>query len=426
MMKTSVIIIVTLLFSANAYSVTIHDLFAALKKQPVTKINQLDTKKAKLMHDKIVSNFYPKIYGISSYEHYNSPTNLRPTTPTESSVIMKQKGPLPFSYDIKKIGVQITMPIFVPSLFSLSKKTSLMYKSAKEKERLNLLKNEAAIICANANLRYLESLKKALNAKRQSLQTMLEHINIGVKNGRIPEIQAVKIMENINQINLQKQKIKENIVNIRSLIENLTSVKLKHSINMQIKKDILKNQMFALKPVKLFAQAQRYSLEAKRAEVLPKVVLQSNIFRNFGKGYNNDEHVHRNYAGVSLYLKMPLFDKTVITDIQQAEVDYSKSKTNVEKVRLELENEAQSLSSNLAIVNSSIRIAEKSVKNQEELLRYAKVAFKTKRMIEEEYLRYEDAMLSAKANLYNLEAKKWEIFAKLAVIYGNNLERMVK
>ena len=426
MMKTAIIFVITVMFSVNVYAVTIKDLFVALKKQPITKIDEFNAESATVAHNRVVSNFYPKIYGVSSYEHYNTPTNLRPVTPSESSKIMEQNGPLPFSYNIERLGVQMSMPIFIPSLFSLSRKTSIMHKSAKEKAKLNLLKNEAAIICVNANLRYLESLSAALDAKKQSLATMLNHINLGVKNGRVPEIQAIKIMENINKIDLQKQKIKTNIIGAKSMIEDLTSIKLKHSINMHKTKELKETQIYALKPIELFSEAQKYSLEAKKWERSPKIILKSNIFRNFGKGYNNNEHVLRNYGSIGVYLNVPIFDKSISTDTQKAEVDYKKSRLALQKTKRDLEDESYSLNQELKIADSSIDIAEKSVKNQEELLKYAEVSFREERMIEEEYLRYEDALLESKANLFSLEAKRWEIFTKLAVIYGNNLEEMVR
>ena len=78
------------------------------------------------------------------------------------------------------------------------------------------------------------------------------------------------------------------------------------------------------------------------------------------------------------------------------------------------------------MLNQSINLARKSIVNQQQLLKIAKVAFLDHRMSEEEYLRYEDALAKAKASLYGFEAKKWQDIAQLAVIYGNDLKRIVK
>jgi outer membrane protein TolC len=73
-----------------------------------------------------------------------------------------------------------------------------------------------------------------------------------------------------------------------------------------------------------------------------------------------------------------------------------------------------------------LKLAQKSVNEQRKLLKIAKVAFKDERMTEEEYLRYENALANAKANYYSFEAKMWQDRAQLAVIYGNDLRRIVK
>jgi len=44
----------------------------------------------------------------------------------------------------------------------------------------------------------------------------------------------------------------------------------------------------------------------------------------------------------------------------------------------------------------------------------------------EDYLKYEDDLLLEKSNLYNTQAQKWSTLMKLAVIYGNNIEEIVK
>jgi len=66
------------------------------------------------------------------------------------------------------------------------------------------------------------------------------------------------------------------------------------------------------------------------------------------------------------------------------------------------------------------------IKKEEKLLKYAKVAFRIGKINEEEYLRYEDSVLETYAHLYEIEAKRWQALAALAVLYGIELERIVK
>ncbi|HFB53805.1 MAG TPA: hypothetical protein ENJ67_03655, partial [Sulfurimonas autotrophica] len=68
----------------------------------------------------------------------------------------------------------------------------------------------------------------------------------------------------------------------------------------------------------------------------------------------------------------------------------------------------------------------KSIQNKEKLLKIAKVNYNSGRLSTEEYLRYEDDVVSAKAKLYEAKAQKWQTQMELAVIYANNIEEMVR
>ncbi|WP_457575983.1 hypothetical protein [Desulfomarina sp.] len=69
---------------------------------------------------------------------------------------------------------------------------------------------------------------------------------------------------------------------------------------------------------------------------------------------------------------------------------------------------------------------KKSVKYERELLKVARVAYGNGRMVQEEYLRNEEKVLSTEASYYLTEARWWETFVTLAVLYGNNLKELVK
>jgi len=148
--------------------------------------------------------------------------------------------------------------------------------------------------------------------------------------------------------------------------------------------------------------------------------------RKFGRSYNTDDRVIRNYGWIGLNLNIPIFDKVIYSDIEKAKSDYLRTQFELEDLEQQLRSESNSLNASLKIVEKSIKLAKKTVLYQKELLVYAKKAFELKRMTEEEFLRYVDALVRAKANLYGLKAKRWEIISKLAVIYGNDLEELVK
>lgn len=426
MIKQLVIFLTVGFVALNSYAMKMSDLFNALKKQPLTKIDKLISKEAEIAKKKTLAGFYPKIYGLANYEHFNSPTNLAPVTPTESAEITKVGGALPFSRNIKQIGVQADMPIFVWSLFNLTKKAELLHKSAWEKARLNLLKNQALLVSLNARLGYLENLHRAMLSRKKSLEATLSRVNIGVKNGRLPEIEKIKIESSINQIDIALMRIETDKKRILSSIEDLTSVKLNHSIEMRQTKKIKQANFYSIKPLEDIIASKKEGLKAQEHRLYPSLYAKASSFRRFGKAYNNNEDVVKNYSSVAIFLQIPIFDKTIYSDIESARVDYLKKRLQLEQLETELKATSDELNNDINIIDNSIRIAEKEVRYQQQLLKYAKVAFQTQRMTEEEYLRYEDSLLNASAGLFDLRAKRWEILSELAVIYGNDLEEIVK
>ncbi len=426
MVRVFSIILLVLAIGLNANALSMRDLFKALKKQPVTTVDKLVLKESIYVQKGAVSQFYPKIYGLSSYEQFNSPTSLRPVTPTESAHITKTNGAFPFSKTISQLGVEVDMPVFVYPLFSLAKKAQAMRKSAEEKLKLNILRNEAVLVSLNAKLQYLEKLKKAMIQRKKSLQTQLESIKIGVKTGRTPEIAALKIENTINQIDIEINNIETSKNSVIAGIKTLTSINIKHSIPMYQVQNLKEGEFFSTKPLQYVIKAKKYAVDAQKARLYPSIYLKGFAFRKFGTSYNTDDSVIRNYANIGLYMQIPIFNKTIYTDIQKTKSDYLKSKFELSQLNIELKSDSESLNSQLQILKNSIVMAQKSVQNQKQLLKYAKVAFDTQRMTEEEYLRYEDELLSAQANLLSLKTKRWEIVSKLAVIYGNDLEEIVK
>ncbi|MFT5701375.1 MAG: hypothetical protein ACI8ZB_004267 [Desulforhopalus sp.] len=85
------------------------DLFAALKEQAVTELDTLQTRDAELDVQSVHDRFFPVLTGVLSYEEYNSPTNLRPVTPTESVQRIVNGEPLPFSDTIGRIGGSLSI-----------------------------------------------------------------------------------------------------------------------------------------------------------------------------------------------------------------------------------------------------------------------------------------------------------------------------
>jgi hypothetical protein len=106
---TAYLFMVLLCIVTPAKAMTMADLFAALKEQRITKLDTLQAKDSERGIQSVHDRFYPVLTGALSYEKYNSPTNLRPVTPTESAQLLVKGEPLPFSETISRIGGNLSL-----------------------------------------------------------------------------------------------------------------------------------------------------------------------------------------------------------------------------------------------------------------------------------------------------------------------------
>jgi outer membrane protein TolC len=418
---------IALLYSGiYAKDITINELFNSLKQQPISKKDLTDIKKANLDKQSAKNALYPKLYGELSYEHYNRPASLRPVLPTETSTLLANDEPLPFSNDITKVGVNLSFPIFIKSLYTIKNKASLLKIASKDKQKLNLIQREATILGANANLKYLENLIIALNSKKSSISKTREDILIKVENGRVAQIALIKIDKSINDIDISINNINTKIDELKSTIFTLSGIDIQKSVPLTKISNIQKDTILALLPLKASLKAKQLGVKASKESLYPALSLKANYSRSYADGYNNDKSLSTDFGSIGLYLKIPLFDNSKFTQIQKAKISYMNEKLNIEDVKHSLLVKASKLEKNLILLKRSKSLAEKSIVITKELLKVAKISYTNGRMDEEEYLRYENSLFDAFASLYEVDAKRWEDIAQLAVIYGNNLKRIVK
>jgi len=426
-MKKGVLFIVAI-FIANLHATTITELFDKLEKQPSNKIDILNENMAKSAGDKVNSNYYPKVDVFANYTHYNSPTNLLPLDPLAAGKLIKQNEPLPFANTIQRYGVKASIPLFVKELSDLSEKTEHLAKGAKLKKRLNLYKKEAVIVGANSGLEYIYHLKKALNATKKSILKTRGDIKVSIDNGRMPGIALDKIDEKLNQIEIAINNIEIKKITLLSQIESITGVELKEKVPMQLTSDVEKNEIFALKPLQEVINATQSDLKATQSKrYYPKVGFNVFWSENYAQNaVNTHDDVNRGYGYYQVGISIPLFDKTSNTDIELKQIEVMKNKMKLKKTELELKTEAKSLLKQLKLLDHSKELRQNNIEKKERLLEYAKVATKEGRMTQEDYLRYEDELVRAKSSYFEIISQKWQNIAKLAVIYGNDLRRIVK
>jgi outer membrane protein TolC len=154
--------------------------------------------------------------------------------------------------------------------------------------------------------------------------------------------------------------------------------------------------------------------------------LQGNYNRSFAKAYNNDIDIAKNYYTVGLVLKVPLFAMDQYSQISQKSVEVKAAENELNKMYLELTSDAEKLQNSLPLIENSIQLYGNSIKDKEELLAIAKVSYQSDQMTMEDYLKYEDDLILEKSKLFKAQAQKWQTIVKLAVIYGNSIEEIVK
>jgi outer membrane protein TolC len=424
MLKKSLILL-TIPYMLNA--ITITNLLDSLQKRPEYKLDEIMVDKSVLGKQSLNDKLMPTVYLYAGYEMYNSPNGMLPVAPNKLIKMVKdQKIPQPFSKQIAKEGVEFTWPLFIKSIYTLKNKADLLHMASKEKKRLNLLQREALVVGAVAQLRYLEALKMALLSKKHSILKTKQLTSLKVKDGRLPPSALMVLNNHINDLDIGLNNLEQNINTLKSKIETLTGIYLKKAINIKQKHQIKKGEIFALKALKLNLKAQQQAIKASKEAYYPSIVTKGRFTYSQADAYNNNKSVSEHFGDIGVYLNMPLFDATKSTQIQKAKLSYMQERLHLEQTKHLLKIKAKELQKEIRILNKSISLAQKSVVNQKKLLKIAKVAFVNHRMSEEEYLRYEDALANAKASLYSFRAKKIQDIAQLAVIYGNDLKRIVK
>jgi len=405
---------------------TLNQLFDAINKAPESKIDEVMLKNMKINKDIVKSSLFPKITLNASIEHYNRDMSLVPLTPTESGKELKAHNSLPFGQNIAKIGVGLSMPLFVKEIYENQKKMKNLIQAIKIKNKIDLLKRDALLIGLLSNFNYLEHLKLSLKEKKASVKRTIQSIQTGVDAGAIPEFNLLRLQDALTQIDIKVNDIETKLNSIKAQIYKLTNIVVDYPMKISFS-SYQKDDFVALKPIEWTIKADEKNVDAKKAtKWYPKLFLKANIMKGYVKSYNTDNIDERNIANVGLYLQWNIFDKVANKDIQKAKISLIKDKLNLAKNEKDLTAEANKLSYDLVLIHKEIEKAKKSIQIKESLLDSARTAFYNQAMNVDEYLGYETDLASAKATLSGLNAKLNETIANLAFIYGNNFKSIFK
>jgi len=428
--KTKLLLFLLGFLSTGIYAQEIQNigqLFDSLKVGPATRALQFDAEKA-LQYKKIATgNLYPELFAFGKYNYSSSPMGMLPVPPND--LIMMVKDPSvaqPFSENIWRGGLHLSMPLFVKAIYTNAAKAEKMVEAATLNAAIELQKNEAILVGADANLIYIQNLEKAIQSKQKSLQKMKELIEIKVKNGRAPELALLKMNTHINELDLKLAQLQINKEKVRTVIQTLTSIHLDGAVGLSQNAEFTNGDFVVLKPLEKMIEATKLSARADKDKLYPALVAQANYVYNHGKSYNNNTIVNNDFTTAGLTLKIPIFEKAQYSKIKLRNIELAEKENQLEKTRLEITAQATGLENSLNIINKSVKLNKSSIQSKQELLSIAKASYLKDRMTIEDYLKYEDDLLFEKAKLYQTQAERWQTLMQLAVIYGNNIENLVK
>ena len=405
----------------------IGQLFDSLKTHPVTQGDEIRFEQALAGKAMAYSKLYPNIDLFGRYDYASTATGMLPVPPND--LLAMVKDPMvaqPFSENIYRLGATISMPVFVASIFPMASKAKMMAQSAADMKTINMLKNEATIVGANSNLLYMDALGQALEKKKTSMLKTKEFVVIKVNNGRAPESALLNISNAIGQIDIMKNDLAVKKEEVIAVIRSLTGVALSQPVSMEQTGTFKDGDLKALDPLRKKVEADRLGYRAEKEKLLPGVFLQGSYSNNSGNAYNNGNHVNNDYTTVGAIIKVPLFAKDQYTQIRKGRLDYESSKNDLDRTELELGSQASQLQNSLKLLENSIQLYDNSVKEKEQLLDIARVSYQSDQMTMEDYLKYEDDVVLEQSKLFKAQAEKWQTLMKLCVIYGNNIEEVVK
>jgi len=410
----------------NAHSMA--ELFDALKQNPNTKLDEISVKKSQINNDKVYATLYPKINLFAKYNHFSKPTGIVPVPPnTLIKMVQDPSVAQPFGRDVYGYGASFTMPLFVKSIYTLVEQTKMMSKSSRKNKQINLLQNEALLVGTNATLQYLEALKKSLESKQYSLNETYKFVKIKVDSGRGAESELYKIQDALNGVEIALNNIEITKQKAYSSVESLTSIRLDKPVDMEQISTYKEGDFQVLEPLKLKSLALSYGVKAQKEKIYwPSLSADGRYNRNTTDAYNNDKSITEDYSQVGVTLSIPLLNMNNYAGVDEAKIEAMKVKTQLDKESVSLKAQTNALQNSLDLIENSTLLYEKSVKNKQKLLNIAKISFKNGRMSMEEYLRYEDELVAQEAKLYESFMLKWQTLMKLAVIYANDIEEIVR
>jgi outer membrane protein TolC len=123
---------------------------------------------------------------------------------------------------------------------------------------------------------------------------------------------------------------------------------------------------------------------------------------------------------------VPIFSKNQYAQINRSKLDVEASQNELDRMTIEFAVQAKQLENTLHLLENSTQLYTNSIKDKEELLAIATASYSLDQMTIDDYLKYEDDVVLEKTKLYKTQSQAWQTLMKLAVIYGNDIQNLVK
>jgi outer membrane protein TolC len=427
-MRRWMVTVALVLFAASplsqASALDMASLLTAAREQPDIQEKELAVAEADLRVTEAYAALFPKVNVFGRYENYNSPTPLRPFFPTEGNAARGDS--LEFSRMISRVGAIAQMPLYVKTLYTVADQVKLLKDKAVTTKQIDLVRKEATVVALNSLFTSLIRSDAALTARETSLQNTLAMTERKVALGRAAEAERLKIQKAMSDLAQQHNDLRLKILDVQRDLRKLTGVPLDVPVPMQKIADVQPGSFVALRVLEADLAVAQKDVQRAREQFYPTLSVEGGLSLNEGTAYNTDQHVERSYNFVALVLRIPLFDKTLFSANDIANVKVQRAEQTLEQNKRDLSALAQNLQDKGPVLARSLTVAQEIVETQTRLLTLARVAYRNERLTTEEYLRYEADVLQAEAGLYQAQNDQWQVLAQQAVLYGMALTGVVQ
>lgn len=425
-MKHLTILLMLLLWSLPALAAepTIGTLLEAVARQPDIEASALGVQATDIRLKQAHAELFPKLTAFGSYEFYNSPTNLRPMPPTEVNIAGGES--IPFSKRIARYGLRLDMPLFIKRLYTLADQVRQLQQAERAGHKLRLITRQATVISLNAALAFNGHLDRAIASRIDSLRKTRDDLQLAVENGRTSESELLKVTTLLNDLTKQRNDLQRRTITVKNQLQQLTGIRLDHFVMMKLKRPVAEGEFLKLTQQQAEVAATEKELQGEKDRRFPVLKLEGVVSANRGEAYNTGSSIDRDYDYLGIKLSLPLFDRSLSTSIDQAEIRLRRKRQQLGQLRIDLTTEAAGLKDQLPVIDRSNKLAQTTLDNNRRLLEIAKVAYHNGRMSTEEYLRFETGVLEAEAALHQTHVDRWQVVSQLAVLYGDDLTGVVQ